>query len=177
MANNTKTSIQPILEADVPAHGQLLRDAKLELTINRLLFKDWPNDEAQRPVYEGAVRGGFNDPATESWKVVDDETGAMVGYLSLTRKTPSKDAGSAKPGNVPPPTPEGMNEDVFRTVIALIPTLQTLHDVEHFGEVPRDFQCTQEQDAEEMHCRTHTHLREARISPERDRIPIGPHRC
>jgi hypothetical protein len=134
MANITKTSIHPILESDVQAHGSLLRDAKLELTINRLLFNDWPNDEAQKPVYEGAVRGGFNDPATESWKVVDDETGAMVGYLSLTRKTPSKDAVEMKVGVGLPKAPEGMNEDVFRTVVALVPTLETLDDVDHFGE-------------------------------------------
>lgn len=66
-------SIVPVTAQDLPTMAKLLCDSKLQLTINRLLFKDWPNEAAQVPNYTRAVEGSFKDPSVESFKVVDDK--------------------------------------------------------------------------------------------------------
>ncbi|KAF7554712.1 hypothetical protein G7Z17_g2709 [Cylindrodendrum hubeiense] len=81
-------SILSVESADLPTIAEFLYSSKLKLTINRLLFKDWPNEVAQRQQYAQAVEGAFNDAKTESLKVVDVASGEIVGYLALTQKHP-----------------------------------------------------------------------------------------
>lgn len=84
-------SIQPATLDDRPTLANLLYTSKLPLTINRLLWDDWPDEEAQRAQYRRAVEGGLSDPATEAFKVSDGDLGEVIGHLYLTHKTPSRD--------------------------------------------------------------------------------------
>jgi hypothetical protein len=78
-------SIQRATLSDLPVLADLLYTSKLPLTINRLLWHDWPNEGAQRAQYSRAAEGGLNDLATETFKVIDDGSGETVGHLYLTR--------------------------------------------------------------------------------------------
>lgn len=80
--------ILPVEPLDLPILAEFVYHSKLNLTINRLVYKDWPNEVAQRHQYALAVEGGFNNPKTESLKVVD-ASGEIVGYLALTRIHPT----------------------------------------------------------------------------------------
>ncbi|KAH6972181.1 acyl-CoA N-acyltransferase [Ilyonectria sp. MPI-CAGE-AT-0026] len=79
--------ILPVESSDLATLAEFVYESKLNLTINRLLYKDWPNEVAQRHQYALAVEGGFKNPETESLKVVD-ASGEIVGYLALTRIHP-----------------------------------------------------------------------------------------
>lgn len=79
--------ILPVESADLATLAEFVYESKLSLTINRLVYKDWPNEVAQRHQYTLAVEGGFNNPNIESLKAVD-ASGEIVGYLALTRIHP-----------------------------------------------------------------------------------------
>lgn len=132
-----KHSIHPITSADVPALANHLLASKLQLAINRFLFKDWPNDSAQRAIYSNAVEGGFKDPESTTLKVVDDTSGEIVGHLVLTRRKAEKaetetplagDAGEKQNQNVP----AGFNPEVLATVGEMIKEVdKEVKDIEH----------------------------------------------
>lgn len=82
-------SILPVSSSDLPTLATFVHSSKRSLTINRLLFKDWPNEVAQKPLYTHAIESAFKDPSTDSLKVVDDESGDTPGFLVLTRKRPT----------------------------------------------------------------------------------------
>lgn len=84
-------SIQPVREADLPFLASFLHTSKLALPINRLLFKEWPNDAAQKPLYAGAMRSGFEDADVDDLKCVDADTGEIVAYIAISRKRPGPD--------------------------------------------------------------------------------------
>ncbi|KAI9745019.1 MAG: hypothetical protein M1818_001297 [Claussenomyces sp. TS43310] len=132
--NKRPVSILPLTAPDLPAFAQNLRQSKYELTINRLLYNNWPNASAQLAQCTKAVQGSANDADSSTWKVVDDETKEMVGHFALTWKAPSKIEDVKQDGKDEfyPPVPDGMNEDVFRAVIKAVRDIQTLGDVERF---------------------------------------------
>ncbi|EXJ92879.1 hypothetical protein A1O3_01433 [Capronia epimyces CBS 606.96] len=127
-------SILPVVESDVPLLGELLFQSKLQLTINRLLWNDWPNEAAQRPQYARAVRGGFNDDSVENLKVVDNKTGEIIGFLGLSRKRPAKtkqaQPGPGDQGNVP----AHFNPDVLAAVnVAVSKCTEGRDAIDHYG--------------------------------------------
>lgn len=79
-------SILPVTEADIPTIAGFLQASKLQLAINRFLFKDWPNDSAQLAQYTGAVEGGHKDPLVTTLKAVDNRSGEIVGHLGVSRR-------------------------------------------------------------------------------------------
>ncbi|KAH8893671.1 hypothetical protein GQ53DRAFT_840042 [Thozetella sp. PMI_491] len=81
-------SILPITAADLPTHADNLRESKLNLSINRFLYKNWPNETAQSKQYSDAVKGALGNPDCESLKVIEDTTGEIVAQLFLTRMRP-----------------------------------------------------------------------------------------
>ncbi|KAJ4213027.1 hypothetical protein NW759_011288 [Fusarium solani] len=81
-------SILPVAVSDLPMLAEFVHSSKLCLTINRLLYLDWPNDAAQKPQYRRAVESSFNDDMVQCLKAVDEESNELVGYLVLTPKTP-----------------------------------------------------------------------------------------
>ncbi|KAE8167513.1 hypothetical protein BDV40DRAFT_295619 [Aspergillus tamarii] len=80
-------TIRPVEYSDIPELGDLLYTSKLALTINRLLFKNWPNEAVQRQNYLGALEGIEVD-SPESRTVVDNVTGKVIGHLALNRYRP-----------------------------------------------------------------------------------------
>lgn len=80
-------TIRPVEYSDIPELGDLLYTSKLALTINRLLFKNWPNEAVQRQNYLGALEGIEVD-SPDSRTVVDNVTGKVIGHLALNRYRP-----------------------------------------------------------------------------------------
>ena len=147
-------NIIPVEASDIPTLGtDLLYPQKLALTINRLLFKDWPNEPVQKANSTRAVESSFNDPDVECLKAVD-EHGDIIGYVALTRKhqpptnntvavPPSDDAadtgtgtageGGGKQDGSPP---DFFNPHVLSAVQAAVAEInQTTQTTEHYGRL------------------------------------------
>jgi GNAT superfamily N-acetyltransferase len=128
--STTTHSIYPATESDLPIFAHNLHESKLALTINRVLWKDWPNDAAQRPQYTNAIESSFKNDSSDMFKVVDDETGTIVGHLVVTLIKPQK----VEEGDGKANMPGGVNPDVFKTVMEFAKEVDTFRDVEHFGK-------------------------------------------
>jgi len=137
MTSTNAYSILPILEPDLSTLAALVQESKLPLTVNRLLYKDWPNEAAQRAQCIKTIENSFKNPDQERFKVVEKETGTMVGHIVLTRKTPSEDKVTTGEEKGKPEVPDGMNEEVFRGVMEAVGIINTGNDVDHLGESPR----------------------------------------
>jgi hypothetical protein len=129
-------SIHPVTSDDLPTLIQFLHESKLALTINRLLWKDWPNDICQRPQYINAIESSFKSESCEIFKAVDDESGVIVGHLVLTFRKPATSEAKAAvgEGDGPPKIPNGINDEVLAVVAKFAAEVETLKDVEHLGE-------------------------------------------
>ena len=129
-------SLQPVTSQDLPTLIQFLHESKLALTINRLLWKDWPNDICQRPQYTNAIESSFKSELCDVFKAVDDASGAIVGHLVLTLRRPASSEAekSIEEGDVKPKAPNGINEEVLAAVAKFSVEVETLKDVEHLGE-------------------------------------------
>ena len=88
------TSIIPATESDIPILTELVHASKLSLTINRLLYKEWPNTVVQLARTSEAIGSSLKDTAAESLKAVDNETGEILGYVVMT----GQDAANAQRG-------------------------------------------------------------------------------
>ncbi|KAF2737629.1 hypothetical protein EJ04DRAFT_510077 [Polyplosphaeria fusca] len=112
-------SILPVTIDDVPTLGGFLASSKLQLAINRFLFKDWPNEAAQLANYTQAVGHGLSDPNVTSLKVVCHDSQEIVAHLGLSLRQ-----GTAKgaPGDEMP-VPDAMVPDVFYAVTDAIQSL------------------------------------------------------
>jgi hypothetical protein len=131
-----KHSILPISSSDLPTLAQFLHTSKLALTVNRLIFKHWPNDATQLPLYTQAVESGFSDPSMECFKVVDDESGDIVGYLALSRKKAEKEKSASSEDGAEPSVPDGLNPDVFRAVMnAVSRVTKEFEGMDRFGNL------------------------------------------
>ncbi|KAI1380508.1 hypothetical protein F4677DRAFT_441822 [Hypoxylon crocopeplum] len=111
-------SILPIVEGDEPTLTDFLLASKLQLAINRFVFKDWPAEAAQRANYGAAVHSGLQNPETTSLKVVHEESGEIVAHLFLTRRNKSSDA--EKPSNSDKTDEKGSQSE---TADALVPAV------------------------------------------------------
>ncbi|KAL3461728.1 acyl-CoA N-acyltransferase [Aspergillus heterothallicus] len=80
--------LTPFTPAHIPETAELLFTAKLGLTINRLLFKNWPNETVQRQHYT-AVLEDTSASGIESLSVVDEVSGQVLGHLSITWRKPA----------------------------------------------------------------------------------------
>ena len=86
-----KYSIFPANTADIPVLVELLYSLKTALTFNRVLFKHWPNEAAQKALYRTTLENTLAQiSTTESLKAVDDETGEIIGYVAVTRESPTR---------------------------------------------------------------------------------------
>lgn len=138
--SSDKYTIRPFEAGDVAATGELLFTQKLGLTINRLLFKNWPNEEAQRKNYTRTVAN--LDPGTmEALTVVENASGEIVGHLTMTRKKPApKDEGpgSGNDNGKDKEIPDYFNADVLSTVIKVAKELDAvMKDTDHIGRFHR----------------------------------------
>lgn len=124
--------ILPVVHTDLPILAEYIHSYKIELTTNRLLFHNWPNDSAQKPIYRQAVQSAFHDPDVVSLKAVNARSQELVGYLVLTRKKPGT---TKKLGREESMYPEGMNPDVaYALEKAVADTLQKIRRQDHLGK-------------------------------------------
>jgi hypothetical protein len=132
-------SIEPVTSSDLPTLADMVHANKLQLVINRVLFKDWPNPAAQKPLYKGAVEGGFNDPSVEDMKMVDS-SGEIVGYCVLSRKGPAEKnektdgKGNSQDKKENPSMPEGLNPEVAGAVGKAVTEInKEIEGIDRFG--------------------------------------------
>ncbi|EEU41578.1 uncharacterized protein NECHADRAFT_54033 [Fusarium vanettenii 77-13-4] len=111
-------SILPVASSDLPMLSEFVHSSKLCLTINRLLYLNWPNDAAQKPQYRRAVESSFNNDNVQCLKAVDEESNELVGYLVLTPKTPVEARKDSEIGSdvEEQSVPEGMHAGVLSAV-------------------------------------------------------------
>ncbi|KAE8414454.1 acyl-CoA N-acyltransferase [Aspergillus pseudocaelatus] len=115
-------TIRPVELSDIPALGDLLYTSKLALTINRLLFKNWPNEAAQRQNYLGALEGIEVD-SPESRTVVDNVTGEVIGHLALNRRRPVERPEQSHGGIKKPDLPDFFAPEVVTAVLEAVATI------------------------------------------------------
>lgn len=129
-------SILPVQETDLDFLANFVHTAKLRLSINRLLFQDWPNDPIQTQMYTAAVRSGFEDPTTQCFKAVDNHSNEIVGYFVLARKRPSQKPPQYEMSeSSSQDTPEGLNPLLFAEVMAASAKIEReFKDTDHFGK-------------------------------------------
>lgn len=111
-------SVLPVVGSDLPRLAEFVHSAKLCLTINRLLYLNWPNEAAQKPQYRRAVESSFNNDNVQCLKAVDKQSNEIVGYLVLTPKTPVEARKDIEIGNdvKEQSVPEGMHAGVWSAV-------------------------------------------------------------
>ncbi|KAJ4251824.1 hypothetical protein NW762_011121 [Fusarium torreyae] len=80
-------SISAAAPADLPVLGDFLYSSKLALSINRLLIKDWPNEENQRRNYSSSIESSLSDSSMECLKAVDNTSGNIVGFVVLGKSS------------------------------------------------------------------------------------------
>ncbi|KAE8450110.1 hypothetical protein EG329_006891 [Mollisiaceae sp. DMI_Dod_QoI] len=128
-------SIQPMAVDDLPTHISFLLSSKLSLAVNHFLFKDWPNETAQRALYSSAAESGFKSPDSECLKAIDNGSGEMVAHLVLTRKK-SVNAGpaAANEGDEnPKPPPEGLDLEFLPHIMKVIKDVEKERaGIDHF---------------------------------------------
>ena len=147
-------SIHPVSSCDLAFLSEFVHTQKLALPINRLLFKAWPNDAAQKPLYAGAVESAFRDSSVECLKMVDDHAGDIVGYLALSRKRGvqrteqadsdqsdeqrhggGKDRRQQQQQQQSPNIPEFFNSEVLDAISKATTELaEEFEGIDHFGE-------------------------------------------
>lgn len=129
-------SILPVVRTDLPTLTGFVHSSKLRLTINRLLYLDWPNDAAQKPQYRNTVESSFNNDAVHCLKAVDEESNELIGYLVLTPKTPFEEGGDDEIGkdSKEQSVPEGMHAGVLSAVISAMAEInQETDSLGHLG--------------------------------------------
>jgi hypothetical protein len=135
--------MSPVTEQDIPIVSRAVYSSKLPLTINRLLYKNWPNEDAQMKQGTNAVTSSLKNPLTEIFsKVVDGETGEIVGHVVLTRQVPAptkvedKEKDELKEKNEQASAvPEGMDERVIAAVVkGTMELRQEMEKIEHLGQ-------------------------------------------
>jgi predicted component of type VI protein secretion system len=83
-------SIYSINTIDISVPVELLYSLKSTLAFNRAVFKNWPNEATQKALYRATIENILTPTsATESLKAVDDETGDIIGYVAVSRESPS----------------------------------------------------------------------------------------
>ena len=131
--SSDRYTIRPFEAGDVAETGELLFTQKLGLTINRLLFKNWPNEEVQLKNYTSTL-ANLDAATMESLTVVENASGDIVGHLSMTRKKPAPETdenpGNGREGEIP----DHFNADVLSTVMEVASELDAvMKDTDHIG--------------------------------------------
>lgn len=124
-------SIVPISLSDLSTFASFVQASKLPLTVNQFLYKDWPNEAAQSAQCKRTVERGFEDPSSEKLKVVENETGSMVGHLVLTHRKPNVEAPTeAVTGEQE--VPDGMDPDFLAVIMEAVAVVdEPAKDKEH----------------------------------------------
>lgn len=133
--SSSSYTLRPVQPSDAAVLGDILYTSKIALTVNRLLFKDWPNEAVQRQSYTSTIEG-LDDSMAGSVSVVDNNSGEVVGLLALTRRRPV--AEKPKNGQKKPPAesakPIFFNAEVLDAGLAAVGELfQETKGINHYG--------------------------------------------
>ncbi|KAJ5538672.1 hypothetical protein N7494_008151 [Penicillium frequentans] len=109
-------SIHPVVSSDLPALGKFIHSAKVSLSINRLIFLDWPNEKLQSESYYQAVQSGYANPAARCFKAVDNATEEIIGYIVLGRKKPEESENTDREVEAEGSIPDGLNPPLLAEV-------------------------------------------------------------
>ncbi|KAE8141607.1 hypothetical protein BDV38DRAFT_278960 [Aspergillus pseudotamarii] len=93
-------TIRPVELSDIPALGDLLYTSKLALTINRLLFRNWPNEAVQRQNY------------------------LVIGHLALNRHRPVEKLEQSHGRTKTPDLPDFFAPEVATAVLEAVATIK-----------------------------------------------------
>jgi hypothetical protein len=127
-------SVLPATSSDLPTIANFVRASKLSLTVNQFLYNDWPNEAAQLAQSTQAVEGGFRDPNSETFKVVNNSSGDIVGHLVLSRKTPEPEA-ATKSNPHQGTVPDGMDPEFFAVIVKAASTIvEPMKDRDHLSK-------------------------------------------
>ncbi|KAE8395654.1 hypothetical protein ETB97_011247 [Aspergillus alliaceus] len=125
-------TIRPVQASDIPALADLLYTSKLSLTINRLLFKEWPNEAIQRQNYFRAV-DSIDKSEPESLTVVDKASGEIIGHLAFNRRLPVQKLEEPKPETGKQDLPDFFNPEVVTAVLSAVAELkQDTKSIDHY---------------------------------------------
>ncbi|KAJ5621561.1 hypothetical protein N7528_006344 [Penicillium herquei] len=108
--------IERIDREDLPFLGKFIHSAKLALSINRLIYLNWPDEELQSAQYLRAVTSGFHNTSAECFKAIDNVTGEIVGYINITGKSQEAENLSDKNPDPKAPIPDGLNPPLLAEV-------------------------------------------------------------
>jgi hypothetical protein len=135
-------TFRQVERSDLDALEELLFTSKLSLTINRLLFKDWPNEAAQRRNYRAALENqDFESDDRERLGVIDNASGKLIGFIALCRRQPELHTQAASPSVDGPEKqmniPDHFNPEVYNAVMNAVRELSFtgLETREHYGSL------------------------------------------
>ncbi|KAL4782615.1 hypothetical protein BJX76DRAFT_332286 [Aspergillus varians] len=142
MPSNNYT-IRPMEPSDIPETSELLYESKLALMVNRLLFKNWPNEEIQRKNYRSVFDNLEHSPG-DKLSVIANASGEVVGHFTVTRRQPAKKVEEPNPlGNegqkkrALPEVPEHFNAEVLSAVQnACMELERVMEDTDHLRRFP-----------------------------------------
>lgn len=132
-------TFRPVQPSDAKVLGGILYRSKLALTINRLLFKNWPNEAAQLQNYTSTIEG-MDESMADSLSVVDNASGDVIGLLALSRRKQA----AAAPADEPEKTADAggasqeettgvFNAKVLGMVMATVEELAVETKIDHYG--------------------------------------------
>ncbi|KAJ5288784.1 hypothetical protein N7478_001814 [Penicillium angulare] len=126
--------IELVVENDLPTLGHLIHSAKLALSINRLIFLNWPNEILQSSLYSQAVKSGHENASAECFKAVDNNTQDIIGYIVLARVSPEPEEKNDKEEDTPTQVPpEGLNPPLLAEVNGAVGgVVKSVQDKDHF---------------------------------------------
>ena len=127
-------TFRPVQSSDAAVLGGILYRSKRALTINRLLFNDWPNEAIQLQNYTSTIEG-VDDTMADSLSVVDNDSGDVIGLLALTRKkqAPAGESEKKAADASQEETPGFFNAEVLGAVMAAVDELAVETKVDHYG--------------------------------------------
>lgn len=117
-------TVTSLLAEDLEAAIDMTIECKNDLAISMFLVKDYPNPKGRRLTTEPAIKGSLEDPDSTCVKVVDDETGELLGCFVYKRSRPQEAKVEEKPAveqsndkSKPNPGLEIFNMDVLNMVM------------------------------------------------------------
>lgn len=127
-------TFRPVQSSDAAVLGGILYRSKRALTINRLLFNDWPNEAIQLQNYTSTIEG-MDDTMADSLSVVDNDSGDVIGLLALTRKkqAPAGESEKKAADASQEEAPGFFNAEVLGAVMAAVDELAVETKVDHYG--------------------------------------------
>ncbi|KAF4632391.1 hypothetical protein G7Y89_g5744 [Cudoniella acicularis] len=117
-----KHEITPIIASDLLTLANFIFLSNFAQATNRFLFLDWPNEAAQTALFLSGLEKSSQDSDQQMWKVVDEESGAMIASLILTRKRPIDN--SSERGKQKPAVPEGVNGEFLAVMRQALEVVQ-----------------------------------------------------